>query len=556
MPTSLGISVGASGVGSALRVDTATTPTTEFRRLAAESEPGRDLGDLVFDAVALASAQRSGTPEVTVAYRTEDQANAVRIAAERAGHMVRLVPESTAALAYLRTVGVRREPGAIALVDIGATGTTVSILDQESGTVLRSARTEEIGGAELASRVLDHVRHATERMRGRRQIDTDLLAARCQGAQEALATASSTRIDIAEAGPNASVTLTRSELDELTADLAVRVAAFTQRICTSVDPVPGTLALVGGTAASPALVAAISAGFRGEIITVPEPGAAAAIGAALSGDSDSSAGYPLVGSPTRIGGGSSGRISSVVAGILVLSAITAGYATQHFTERDNSNVPVSPLFTSGAALSPNTPPTETVIPSHDPTPEAISSRTADDDLAAPTTVPWPRSTFDPTTPTTREERSTRPDPPVTTVTPTPIDQVPTPGVAPDEAPDSTPLPSPTTTPPDFGAAPTPPDSETSPAAPDFGSTPTPDPTVAPDTTDPTAPGTTPPVTTGPAPDGPETTVPGPGVAPTTPSSSPAPPPESPATTPTASGSSVETTTGTTTVSGTSGAAPS
>src|SRR5690606_20590367 len=236
--TSLGISVGASGAGSALRVDAAHAPTTEFRRLASESQPGRDLGDLVFDAVSLTSprgtARGADSPAIiTVAYRTEEQAHEIRTAAERTGHMVRLVPETTAALEYLYTVGVRREPGAIALVDIGATGTTVSVLDRETGTLLRSARTETVGGDALTARVLDHVRNATERMRTRRQIDPGLLAARCQGAQEALSSATTTRIDIAEAGPDATVTLTRAQLDELTTDLADEAAAFTRRICSS-----------------------------------------------------------------------------------------------------------------------------------------------------------------------------------------------------------------------------------------------------------------------------------------------------------------------------------
>ncbi|SUE14894.1 chaperone protein [Rhodococcus gordoniae] len=520
MPTSLGISVGASGVGSALRVDAATAPTTEFRRLAAESQPGRDLGDLVFDAVSLTSSRGSGTPDtVTVAYRTEEQATEIRMAAERTGHMVRLVPETTAALEYLYTVGVRREPGAIALVDMGATGTTVSVLDRETGTLLRSARTETVGGNALAARVLDHVRTATERMRTRRQIDPELLAARCQGAQEALATASSTRIDIAEAGPDASVTLTRAELDELTAQLAAEAAVFTRRICSSTDPVPDTMALVGGAAASPALATAVSADFDGEIITVPEPAAAAAIGAALSGDSPSSTGYAVVGALPNTGNRSSGRVSGAVAGLLVLSAIMAGFATQHFTGRESTDARVSPRFTSGAVPTQEAGPSETGIPSHDPPPEPVTSRDSED-ILAPTTVPWPLPTVEHTAPATRETWPTVPESPSTTVTPTPIDQVPTPGLSAGEEFDTT---RPSTTP----------GSETTPS-PD---TTAPD-TSAPDTTAPVTPApvttepSTPPATPSPAPTDPETTEPGTGVSPTPPSSTS--PVESPVESPAAS----------------------
>ncbi|UGQ59505.1 Hsp70 family protein [Rhodococcus pyridinivorans] len=522
MPTSLGISVGASGAGSALRVDAAHAPTTEFRRLASESQPGRDLGDLVFDAVSLTSprgtARGADSPAIiTVAYRTEEQAHEIRTAAERTGHMVRLVPETTAALEYLYTVGVRRDPGAIALVDIGATGTTVSVLDRETGTLLRSARTETVGGDALTARVLDHVRNATERMRTRRQIDPGLLAARCQGAQEALSSATTTRIDIAEAGPDATVTLTRAQLDELTTDLADEAAAFTRRICSSTDPVPETMALIGGAAASPVLAAAISAEFDGEIVTVPEPGAAAAIGAALSADSPSSVGYTVVGSLSRTGNRSSGRVSGAVAGLLVLSAIMAGFATQHFTERDSSDAQVSPRFTSGDVPTQEAGPGESAVPSHDPPPEPVTSRSTRD-APAPTTVPWPLPTVEHTVPSTQGPWPTVPESSSTTVTPTPIDQVPTPGSTAEEESD----PDRPFTSPDSETAPRPDPDSTAPdsTAPD---TTAPD-TTAPDTTEPT----TPPETTSPAPTDPETTEPSTGVSPTP------PPTTSPTETPSAS----------------------
>ncbi|WP_094980201.1 Hsp70 family protein [Rhodococcus pyridinivorans] len=516
MPTSLGISVGASGAGSALRVDAAHAPTTEFRRLASESQPGRDLGDLVFDAVSLTSprgtARGADSPAIiTVAYRTEEQAHEIRTAAERTGHMVRLVPETTAALEYLYTVGVRREPGAIALVDIGATGTTVSVLDRETGTLLRSARTETVGGDALTARVLDHVRNATERMRTRRQIDPGLLAARCQGAQEALSSATTTRIDIAEAGPDATVTLTRAQLDELTTDLADEAAAFTRRICSSTDPVPETMALIGGAAASPVLAAAISAEFDGEIVTVPEPGAAAAIGAALSADSPSSVGYTVVGAPSRTGNRSSGRVSGAVAGLLVLSAIMAGFATQHFTERDSSDAQVSPRFTSGDVPTQEAGPGESAVPSQDPPPEPVTSRSTRD-APAPTTVPWPLPTVEHTVPSTQDPWPTVPESSSTTVTPTPIDQVPTPGSTAEEESD----PDRPFTSPDSETAPRPDPDSTAPdsTAPDTTApdTTAPD-TTAPDTTEPT----TPPETTSPAPTDPETTEPSTGVSPTPPS---------------------------------------
>lgn len=503
MPTFLGISVGTSGVNSVLRTDTSTGGTIESRRIAAELGTDRDLGDLVFDAISLtlpgndlrSPGRRSPdtpTPQnITVAYRTEEQAAVIRSVAERKGIALRLVPETSAVLAYLHTVGVRREPGSIALVDIGASGTAVSVLDQETGTVLRSARTDSVSGAELAARVYEHVRNATAALRVHRQIDPELLAARCQGAQDLLTTARSTRIDIAEAGPDVSVTLSRAELDDMSADLARTAADFARQVCTSSTPAPRTLALVGGGSASTALADAVAEAFDGDVVRVPDPGAAAAAGAAVLGDTDTSR-FPLVGLHGR-GGAGSGRISGTVAGVLVLSAVFAGFATQHFTERDNGYAPVSPLLTSGAA------PTERSSEPSGPTsatPDSVSSFTRGSDPGAPTTSVAPPAnppSWTTTTPTTTPTSDPVDSQPSTTVTPTPIDQVPTLGRSAEDAPDTRPQ---------WPGAPARPDSPSSPQD-DRGAPPDtvePDPSSPePSTPDTTTPDTTVPDTTTPPP---------------------------------------------------------
>ena len=77
MRTSLGISTGASGVGSALVVEGSGDRTTEYRFLAADPDAAGDLGDLVIDALSLMSTQIDGhaVPDaVAVAYRTPEHA--------------------------------------------------------------------------------------------------------------------------------------------------------------------------------------------------------------------------------------------------------------------------------------------------------------------------------------------------------------------------------------------------------------------------------------------------------------------------------------------------
>jgi hypothetical protein len=433
MPTSLGISVGASGVGAALLVDTATGLTSEYRRLAVDSGHRRDVGDLVFDAISLMTTQVVDQPvpdAVTVAYRTEEQADAIRTAAERHGRLVRLVPETTALLAYLRTVGVRTEPGAVAIADIGASGTTVSVLDQESGTVLRSARTESVSGNAVGTVIYDHVHRATHRMRTRMQVDPALLKARCQGAQEVLTTSERTRIDIAEAGPDASVTLTRADLAALAAELSETAAAFTRQVTTQSLPRPGTLALVGGTAAVPALATAVTDSFDGHVITVPEPASAAAQGAAHLSDSAHFGGYDVVGSAKASSTSAGARMSGAVAAALVLAAVVAGFATDKFTDR-TASTPVSPAGTDGVVVTedPSQPsyPTETDIPSSDPDPSLSPTQTTDGDLdGTPLPAPPPSTVPRTNIPVTSGN---------STATPTPIDQVQTLESAPDETPD-------------------------------------------------------------------------------------------------------------------------
>lgn len=436
MRTSLGISVGASGVGVALRADTAAGPTSEYRRVALDPDQHRRTGDLVFDAIEVMSTQVADgrTPDsVTVAYRTDEHAESVRRSAQRNGRLVRLVPETTALLAYLHTVGVRADAGTVAVVDVGASGTTVSVVEQSSGVVLRSARTDEVGGDAVGARIYEHVRRIADDMRTRMPVDPDLLASRCQGALEALTTGDSARIDIAEAGPDAHITLTRTDVAGLTADLADTAAAFTRRVCNGALPRPTTLALVGGTAAVPSIADAITAGFDGTVLEVPEPASAAAQGAALLGESpqlgNGRFGGHVVGS-TRPGAGSaSGRMSGAVAAVLVLGAILAGLAAEKFTDT-TSDTAVAPVGTSGAVATGNDPaptyPTATDIPTDDPQPVATTG--SDDESLDGTPLPLP------TTSVTTERPVSDPR---TTVTPTPIDQVPTPDLSAPDTPHAT-----------------------------------------------------------------------------------------------------------------------
>jgi len=458
MRTSLGISTGASGVGSALVIDAPQGRTTEYRELAADTHDHRDLGDLVFDAVTLMTTQIADIPApevVTVAYRTTEQADSVRAAANREGRLVRLIPETTAVVTYLHTTGLAHSDGAIAIADVGASGMSVSVVDRADGTVLHADRTDAVGGETITGRLVDHVHRSTDGVRTRMPVDAELLSARCLGALEALTAGDTAHIEIGEAGPGVSVTVTRTDVDELVADLVGEAAEFTARTCAAAPTTPQALVLVGGASSLPALAAAVTAAFGGPAVTVDEPATVPAHGAAYLDDHPHLDRYPLVGSTESGASRSSGRTAGVLLGALVAGALVAGYATDQVSEPAITDRTVSPAGSSDSVppITPDTvepdatAPTETRIPSYDPVPTRLPSGgvTNDNDeertTMPPTTVPeTTTSLLPPISPTT--QRPDRDDPPDTTTTGTTSPQ-PTP---PTTTPPVTTTPPPTTVP--------------------------------------------------------------------------------------------------------------
>ncbi|MEZ5153576.1 Hsp70 family protein [Rhodococcus zopfii] len=504
MRTSLGISTGASGVGSALVIDAPDGPITEYRELAAETHDPRDLGDLVFDAITLMTTQVADVPApevVTVAYRTTEQADSVRAAAIREGRLVRLIPETTAVVTYLHNTGLANTDGAIAVADVGASGMSVSVLDHADGTVLHADRTDALGGEKINSRLLEHVRRSTDGIRTRIPVDPALLSARCLGALETLTVDDTAHIEIGEAGPGVSVTVTRPEFDGLVVDLVEAAADFTARTCAAAPTSPQVLVLVGGASSFPALAAAVTAAFGGPAVTVDDPAAVAAHGAAYLDDDPHLDRYPLAGGTESGTSRPSGRTAGALVGALVAGALVAGYATEQIREPASTDRPVSPAGSSDSVLptppdtvAPDaTVPTGTRIPSFDPVPTRVPSgrvtatteHEASRTTVPPTTVPpttMPETTqslVPPTwTPNTENRDRDRPRPGSTTTrTPTP----------------ETTSPPATTTPATTPPAPTPPVT-TTPEAPDPGTTTTEPPqaeSVTPETVAPehVAPGT-------------------------------------------------------------------
>ncbi len=235
MRNSLGISTGAAGVCSALvSSDDTGVQDVEYRTISADLGTQTDPGDLALSAIGLMTTQvpdrRIEPDAIAVAYRTESQAAAVRSAAKSQKRAIRLVPETAATLTYLRSTGLVAQYGIIALVDLGASGLTVTIVDQADGTVFFRDRTAAVSADAAAHETAD------------------------------------------EAGSRAA---------EFVAE------AFAQALQR-----PEALVLVGGGGRIPGIASALESTFDAATIAVPEPEAATAKGAALLAGSPNARSFP------------------------------------------------------------------------------------------------------------------------------------------------------------------------------------------------------------------------------------------------------------------------
>ena len=166
MRNSLGISAGSAGVcGALVTTDDTGGQSVEYRTISADLGGHTDLGDLALSAIGLMTTQvperRIQPDAIAVAYRTDRQAAAVRSAAKTQRQAIRLVPETAATLAYLRSTGLVDRYDCIALADLGASGLTVTVVDTADDTVNFSDRTSHVRGdgatSGIGSRVATYV---------------------------------------------------------------------------------------------------------------------------------------------------------------------------------------------------------------------------------------------------------------------------------------------------------------------------------------------------------------------------------------------------------------
>ncbi|GAB4583302.1 Hsp70 family protein [Nocardia sp. IFM 10818] len=428
MRTSLGISAGSEVVCSAT-VATAPNGAQNFDyRVVTADTAHSDLGDLVASSIELmttqiprdivhpvgahpaVSANGNGDSDpappgdIAVAYRDREQAQIIRSAIGRQRRDVRLIPEATAALAFLRDTGLLDRYQTVAIIDLGATGTTVTVADHADDTVLRSERTTAISGNAVDELILQHLLDCHLARRGTRP-NRGMLLNRSRAAKEHLSIAPAVTIDHVAGQP---LKLTRVDFEELIADLLRELAVFARGVFARAPKFPEAVAVIGGGANSPAVIANLEHQLDVPVFTVPEPEAAIAKGAALVADSaTSTAAFPVISLGSDAPVGTFTKLAGTLAGAIVVVGLIVGYGVKELVpEPRDTNY--SPTTTGNSQ-----PVVPTTVPGTGPTPGSSTpaNQNGGATAPAPTTTGQPNSSGGSTPPTTTANQPPlRPDP--------------------------------------------------------------------------------------------------------------------------------------------------
>lgn len=208
-----------------------------------------------------------------------------------------LVSDATAALAALRGRPGFPVDGVIALCDLGASGTTVTLMDARShfSRIGPSVRYAEFSGDAVDQLILNHLRSSASTAAETARIGSQTrLLSDCRRAKERLSTAGEATIVRA---PGDEVRLTRQEFEQLLAQplgKLVDTVGETLRRNSIPDSRLATVAIVGGGANIPSLAARLSERFRVPIHTTGQPAFSAAVGAATLGEQQGSAAAPTM----------------------------------------------------------------------------------------------------------------------------------------------------------------------------------------------------------------------------------------------------------------------
>lgn len=366
MRASLGVSAGSEIVCSSLMITSPDGYQQFDYRVISADEANADLGELVASAIEMMTTQvpREAVQlnGIAVAYRDREQTHSIRSAVGTHRRDLRLVPEAAAALCYLQHTGDVAHLDTLAICDFGASGLTVTVVDQTDGTVLEAQRTEAISGNaidELVYHLLARRHNLGDR--GRRP-NRGMLTVRGRTAKEHLSTSHAVTIDHVAGRP---VELTRDDLENLISGLLREAAEFTAKVLANAPRRPQLLAAIGGGANIPAVSAVLAQELGISVLAVDEPESAIAKGAALLADSAQPLTYPIVSMGADAPIGRFTKVAGTLVGAVVVVGLIVGYGIQALT---SNNSGVSPAGTSNEQPQVVTSTTTAVVPSTVPTP--------------------------------------------------------------------------------------------------------------------------------------------------------------------------------------------
>ncbi|MEV0337560.1 Hsp70 family protein [Nocardia sp. NPDC050713] len=381
MRTSLGISAGNEVVCSAL-VATASNGAQSFDyRVVSADAAHSDIGDLVASSIDLMTTQlptqqaphdiawptqpvgvrfagtgatgmeaAAGKPptSVAVAYRSKEQAQVIRSATGKQREL-KLVPEGTAALTFLRHTGLLDRYETVAIVDLGATGLSVTVAEQAGGNVLSSERIHAISGNAIDDLIYHHLLDVHYARRGTRP-NRGMLTNRGRAAKEHLSVTPAVTIDHVAGRP---LKLTRADFEELIGDLLRDIALFTAAVFARAPKSPQAVAVIGGGANIPAVLQTLERELDVPVLTVDDPEAVIAKGAALVADAAQPSGFPVAALGGDAPAGTFTKVIGTLAGAIVVVGLVIGYGFKTFAP--TSDEEVSPAGTTSSALVPTAP---------------------------------------------------------------------------------------------------------------------------------------------------------------------------------------------------------
>ena len=339
MRVGVGVSTGSEVVCAALvTVDTDGSRAIEYRTVSADRQANTDIGDLVTSAIELMASLIPGhrSPDaIAVTYRTEEHAAGIRAALAHTTRDVRLVPESAAASAHLATTGLIDRYDTIALVDLGASGMSVTVTDRTAETVLAHGRSVAVGGDALDALVKNLVQDMTrDNLRDDIRDDRGIGSARYRSIKEQLSLEDEVRIERYSGIP---LTVTRAAFDTAVAPIFDTAAQFVRGVFDESTHEPQAIVLIGGGAHIPLLATTLTDLFHAPVIRLPEPDAVLAVGAAAVAASVVGGRYQLV-TATRNTAGRMSRYSGAIAAAVVAGGLVLAYGVQTMTPADDPSV--------------------------------------------------------------------------------------------------------------------------------------------------------------------------------------------------------------------------